>query len=60
MDRAGAGWTLCALAVFAGTYFAFIERDLLWGGVLTVGGMLGYFWVLGRAMVGRWDNFKKF
>lgn len=60
MDRAGAGWTLCALSAFAGTYFAFIQRDLLWGGVFVLAGCFGYFWVLGRSMVGRWSNFKKF
>ncbi len=62
MDRAAVGWTLCALLVFAGAYFAFIQRDLLWGGSFILAGCLGYFWVLGRAMTGRgyWSNFKKF
>ena len=60
MDRAGAAWTLCALAAFAGTYFAFIQRDLLWAGVFITGACAGYLWVLGRAMRGNWSNFKKF
>ncbi len=60
MDRAAAGWTLCALTAFAGAYFAFVQRDLLWGNFFILAGCLGYFWVLGRAMRGNWSNFKRF
>lgn len=59
-DRATVGWTLCGLSALLGTYLAFVRQDLLWGSTFILLGCLGYFGVLGRAMTGRWRNFKQF
>ncbi|MBI4362584.1 MAG: hypothetical protein HY558_05360 [Euryarchaeota archaeon] len=55
------GWGLFGLVVLAGTLMVFLQGiGGLWTGSLLVTlGLLGYFWVLGKSMVGAWNNFIK-